>query len=270
MGKGYKLNRWAIRIYSTNVRTSIPQDVRCYTHSGPNLSKPPCLLTITWLESYYVLGVTPLAESPNESFMNLCLQYSPTVNYAYAISFIFNLYLVFLINLWTSDVIGLNFSAYDPNIHKVDEACRFVLDRRRLDILFPPVNFVSANQLICTFLLLALGSSQMIDETPRTQVFRLLILVGWWGKESSQIWFQRNASVHFLEHTLPCPWWGCRSTAVFYFYIFYFCFLQKYIFDLEIYRNIPRPPRCRAAGAFLKKISWRKLRADPWGQVVRP
>jgi len=26
----------------------------------------------------------------------------------------------------------------------------------------------------------------------------------------------------------------------FYFYIFYFCFLQKYIFDLEIYRNIPR------------------------------
>jgi hypothetical protein len=30
------------------------------------------------------------------------------------------------------------------------------------------------------------------------------------------------------------------------FFIFYFCFLQKYIFDLEIYRNIPRPPRCRA------------------------
>ena len=26
----------------------------------------------------------------------------------------------------------------------------------------------------------------------------------------------------------------------FYFYIFYFRFLQKYIFDLEIYRNIPR------------------------------
>ena len=53
--------------------------------------------------------------------------------------------------------------------------------------------------------------------------------------------------------------------AVFLFFLFfYFCFLQKYIFDLEIYRNIPRPPRCRvagtwppgsgAAGAFLKKI----------------
>ena len=28
----------------------------------------------------------------------------------------------------------------------------------------------------------------------------------------------------------------------FYFYIFYFHFLQKYIFNLEIYRNIPRPP----------------------------
>ena len=32
------------------------------------------------------------------------------------------------------------------------------------------------------------------------------------------------------------------------FFIFFISvFLQKYIFDLEIYRNIPRPPRCRAA-----------------------
>ena len=32
--------------------------------------------------------------------------------------------------------------------------------------------------------------------------------------------------------------------VVFLFFIFYFHFLEKYIFDLEIYRNIPRPPRC--------------------------
>ena len=61
----------------------------------------------------------------------------------------------------------------------------------------------------------------------------------------------------------------CTSKPVFYFYIFYFRFLQKYIFDLKIYMNIPRPPRCRAAGAFLKKISRRKLRAGPWGPVAR-
>ena len=31
----------------------------------------------------------------------------------------------------------------------------------------------------------------------------------------------------------------------FYFYIFHFRFLQKIYFRFEIYRNIPRPPRCR-------------------------
>ena len=36
-------------------------------------------------------------------------------------------------------------------------------------------------------------------------------------------------------------------TRFFYFYTFYFRFLQKYIFVFKIYRNIPRPPRCRAA-----------------------
>jgi len=55
-----------------------------------------------------------------------------------------------------------------------------------------------------------------------------------------------------------------EDTTLFYFYIFQFCFLQKYIFVFEIYRNIPRPPRCRAAGtwpprcrvagAFLQKV----------------
>ena len=39
----------------------------------------------------------------------------------------------------------------------------------------------------------------------------------------------------------------------FYFYIFCFRFLQKYIFDLEIYRNIPRPPGSRAVGAYPQK-----------------
>jgi len=32
---------------------------------------------------------------------------------------------------------------------------------------------------------------------------------------------------------------GAGVGRFFYFYIFYFRFLQKYIFDLEIYRNIP-------------------------------
>ena len=61
-----------------------------------------------------------------------------------------------------------------------------------------------------------------------------------------------------------------RGFLFFYFYIFVFYknifsisnfrFLQKYIFDLEIYRNTPRcraarswPPGNGAAGAFLKK-----------------
>ena len=39
-------------------------------------------------------------------------------------------------------------------------------------------------------------------------------------------------------------------SAVFYFYILYFRFLQKYIFVFEIYMNIPRPPRCQAAGTW--------------------
>ena len=39
-----------------------------------------------------------------------------------------------------------------------------------------------------------------------------------------------------------------RRARVFYFYIFYFHFLQKYIFVFEIYRNIPRPPCCRRPG----------------------
>ena len=62
--------------------------------------------------------------------------------------------------------------------------------------------------------------------------------------------------------------------AVFYFYIFQFCFLQKYIFVFEIYRNIPRPPRCRtagtwpprcrAAGVFSAKLFVENLRPGPW------
>ena len=78
------------------------------------------------------------------------------------------------------------------------------------------------------------------------------------------------------------PWWRAvhpSPTPMGGFLFFIFVFYKKYIFDLEIYRNIPRPPRCRAAGtwppgsgaagAFLKKISRRKLRAGPWGPVAR-
>ena len=70
-----------------------------------------------------------------------------------------------------------------------------------------------------------------------------------------------------------------QSMRFFYFFIFYFRFLQKYIFDLEICRNIPRPSGCRAAGtwppgsgaagAFLEKNLRRKLRPSPWGPVAR-
>jgi len=59
----------------------------------------------------------------------------------------------------------------------------------------------------------------------------------------------------------------------FIFLFFIFIFYKKYIFDLEIYRNILRPSRSRAAGtwppgsgaagAFLKKNSQRKFRASP-------
>jgi len=41
-----------------------------------------------------------------------------------------------------------------------------------------------------------------------------------------------------------------RNRRFFLFFIFHFHFLQKYIFVFEIYRNIPRPPRCRAAGTW--------------------
>jgi len=46
---------------------------------------------------------------------------------------------------------------------------------------------------------------------------------------------------------------GLGTTAplqFFYFFIFQFRYLQKYIFIFEIYRNIPRPPCCRAAGTW--------------------
>ena len=39
-------------------------------------------------------------------------------------------------------------------------------------------------------------------------------------------------------------------TCGFFIFIFYIFFLQKYILDLKIYRNMPRPPSCRAAGTW--------------------
>ena len=64
-------------------------------------------------------------------------------------------------------------------------------------------------------------------------------------------------------------WTGGKPTRFFYFYIFYFRFLQKYIFDLEIYINIPRPPGSWTAGANLQKKYNKKLQTGPWGPVAR-
>jgi len=58
----------------------------------------------------------------------------------------------------------------------------------------------------------------------------------------------------------------CGVGRFFYFYIFYFRFLQKYIFDLEIYSNIPRPPGNGAAGAFLKKFRGENCAQVPGGR----
>ena len=55
-------------------------------------------------------------------------------------------------------------------------------------------------------------------------------------------------------------------------WFFYFHFLQKYIFDLEIYRNIPRPPRYRAAGRqclICKKKSTKNCAEVPRGPAAR-
>ena len=56
--------------------------------------------------------------------------------------------------------------------------------------------------------------------------------------------------------------WDDETTSLmrfFYFYIFYFRFLQKYIFDLEIYRNIPGRP-------VSAKKEENKLQIGPWGR----
>ena len=78
---------------------------------------------------------------------------------------------------------------------------------------------------------------------------------------------------------------SCPQTQArfFYFFIFYFRFLQKYIFVFKIYKNIPRPPRCRTTGtrsprcgaaeAFLQKICeifCRKTSGGSGGRPPRP
>ena len=69
------------------------------------------------------------------------------------------------------------------------------------------------------------------------------------------------------------------ARGFFIFLFFIFRFLQKYIFDLENYRSIPRPPSCRAAGtwppgsraagAYPQKKEKQKLQTDPWGLAAR-
>ena len=79
--------------------------------------------------------------------------------------------------------------------------------------------------------------------------------------------------------TLPEIWRPLRVRRRFqalFFYIFYFRFLQKYIFDLEIYRSIPgrpaagRPGPGRPAtgrqGLERKKKKKKKLQTGPWGR----
>jgi hypothetical protein len=44
------------------------------------------------------------------------------------------------------------------------------------------------------------------------------------------------------------------AAVFFIFFIFYFCFLQKYIFDLEIYRNIPGRSAAGRQELICKKI----------------
>ena len=84
---------------------------------------------------------------------------------------------------------------------------------------------------------------------------------------------------HFTTRAVYSPRPILVSQAVFYFYIFQFRFLQKYIFVFEIYRNIPRPPcgraagtwppRCWAGGVFLQKLSQKICAQVPGGPVAR-
>ena len=57
--------------------------------------------------------------------------------------------------------------------------------------------------------------------------------------------------------------------AVFLFLYFLFSFFTKIYFRFGNLQEYTRPPGSGAAGAFLKKISQRKLRAGPWGPVAR-
>ena len=74
----------------------------------------------------------------------------------------------------------------------------------------------------------------------------------------------RNAMVSNWPYGLEL-----ERRGFFIFFIFYFCFLQKYIFIFEIYRNIPRPPSCRAAGIYLQKLSRKNYAPVPGGLVAR-
>ena len=57
--------------------------------------------------------------------------------------------------------------------------------------------------------------------------------------------------------------------AVFLFFYFLFLFFKKYIFDLEIYRNIPGRPAAGRQGLTCKKKDENKLQTGPWEPAAR-
>ena len=69
------------------------------------------------------------------------------------------------------------------------------------------------------------------------------------------------------------------AVFLFFYFYFHFHFLQKYIFVFEIYMNILRPSRCRAAGTwppgsraaetYLQKKLTKNYTEDPGGPAAR-
>ena len=93
------------------------------------------------------------------------------------------------------------------------------------------------------------------------------------GQIDNLVYFRkRQTTVHesspWALEARKSPWiWPKHERAkevVFLFFIF--IFYKKYIFDLEIYRNIPRPPRCRDLAA--RQRGGRGFCAKPFAQII--